>query len=44
MESARPRFNSRAFHMNLAYPRKSFDAMNLLNLLDLLRSLQRTSS
>lgn len=39
-----PWFNSGASHMNQAFPRKSFDAMNLLNLLDLLRSLQRTSS
>lgn len=39
-----PWFNSGASHMNHAYPRKAFDAMNLLNLLDLLRSLQRTSS
>lgn len=39
-----PWFNSGASHMNLAFPRKAFDAMNLLNLLDLLRSLQRTSS
>lgn len=39
-----PWFNSGASHMNQAFPRKSFDAMNLLSLLDLLRSLQRTSS
>jgi RNA-directed DNA polymerase len=39
-----PWFNSGASHMNHAYPRKAFDAMNLLNLLDLLRSVQRTSS
>lgn len=37
-------FNSGASHMNLAVPRKSFDAMNLLNLSDLLCSLQGTSS
>ncbi len=36
-----PWFNSGVSHMNHAFPRKSFDAMHLL---DLLRSLQRTFS
>jgi|GEM_PF-2420107 len=44
MERARSLVDSGASHMNLTYPRKPFDTMNLLKLLDRLRSLQRTYS